>query len=119
MQVVVHSEAGVTSPEVVARVEAVLAEVATAQHVEGVVSPYSPDGAPQISADATTAYADVALDRTADELTADEAAALVEPVLAAGDDTLQIEVGGPVATKPRPWPWARKGSACSRPLSSC
>ncbi len=99
MQVVVHSEAGVTSPEVVARVEAVLAEVAVARHVEGVVSPYSPDGAQQISADATTAYADVALDRTADELTADEAAALVEPVLAAGDDTLQVEVGGPVATK--------------------
>ena len=58
-----------------------------------------PDGAQQISADATTAYADVALDRTADELTPDEAAALVEPVLAAGDDTLQVEVGGPVATK--------------------
>jgi RND superfamily putative drug exporter len=99
MQVVVHSDAGVTSPEVVARVEAVLAEVAVAQHVVGVVSPYSPDGAHQVSADATTAYADVALDRTADELTADEAAALVEPVLAAGDDTLQVHVGGPVATK--------------------
>jgi RND superfamily putative drug exporter len=99
MQVVVHSDTGVTSPDVVARVEAVLAEVAVAQHVVGVVSPFSADGAQQVSADATTAYANVALDRTADELTADEAAALVDPVLAAGDDTLQVEVGGPVATK--------------------
>jgi RND superfamily putative drug exporter len=99
MQVVVHSDTGVTSPDVVARVEAVLAEVAVAQHVVGVVSPFSADGAQQVSADARTAYANVALDRTADELTADEAAALVDPVLAAGDDTLQVEVGGPVATK--------------------
>ena len=99
MQVVVHSDAGVTSPAVLARIESVLADVAVAQHVVGVVSPFSPDGAHQVSADATTAYADVALDRTADQLTADEAAALVEPILAAGDDTLQVEVGGPVATK--------------------
>src|SRR5829696_3024566 len=99
MQVVVHSDAGVTSPEVVARVEAALAEVAVAEHVVGVVSPYSAEGAQQVSADATTAYADVALDRTVDELTADEASALVEPVLTAADDTVQVEVGGPVATK--------------------
>jgi RND superfamily putative drug exporter len=99
MQVVVHADAGVTSPETAARVEAILAEVAVAQHVVGVVSPFSAAGAHQVSADATTAYADVALDRPADELTPDEAAALVDPVLAAGDDTLQVEVGGPVATK--------------------
>jgi RND superfamily putative drug exporter len=41
----------------------------------------------------------VVLDMTADELTADEASALVEPILATGDDTLQVEVGGAVATK--------------------
>ncbi len=64
-----------------------------------VTSPFTPDGARQISSDATTAYADVALDKTADQLTADEAAALVAPILAAGDETLQVEVGGPVATK--------------------
>ena len=81
------------------RVETILADVADAQHVVSVTSPFTPDGARQISADATTAYADVALDKTADELTADEAAALVAPILAAGDDTLQVEVGGPVATK--------------------
>jgi RND superfamily putative drug exporter len=36
---------------------------------------------------------------TADEFTPDEASALVGPILEAGDETLQVEVGGPVATK--------------------
>ena len=99
IQVVVHADDGVTSPEVEDRVESILADVADARHVVSVTSPFTPDGALQVSADATTAYADVALDKTADEFTPDEAAALVEPILAAGDDTLQVEVGGPVATK--------------------
>ena len=38
-----------------------------------VTSPFTPEGARQVSADATTAYADVALDKTADEFTPDEA----------------------------------------------
>ena len=65
----------------------------------GVTSPFTQDGAHQISADGTTAYADVALDKSADQFTPAEAKALVDPILAAGDDTLQVEAGGPVATK--------------------
>ena len=42
-----------------------------------VTSPFTAEGARQVSADGTTAYADVALDKTADEFTADEASALV------------------------------------------
>ncbi len=99
MQVVVHSDSGVTTPEARDRLDAILAEVARAEHVVSVTSPFTPDGARQISSDATTAYADVALDKTADQLTPDEAAALVAPILAAGDESLQVEVGGPVATK--------------------
>ncbi len=64
----------------------------------GVASPFSAGGASQISHDGKTAYALVALDKTADEYTPAQAKALVEPVLAAGDDTLRVEVGGPVAT---------------------
>jgi putative drug exporter of the RND superfamily len=99
MQVVVHADEGVTTPQVQNRLEAVLAEVADAPHVVGVTSPFSPEGARQVSADGTTAYADVSLDMLADELTPDEASALVTPILEAGDDALQVEVGGPVATK--------------------
>ena len=102
IQVVVHADDGVTSPEMKDRVDSILADVADARHVVSVTSPFTADGALQVSADATTAYAEVALDKTADQFTPDEAAALVAPILAAGDDTLQVEVGGPVATKSQP-----------------
>jgi RND superfamily putative drug exporter len=99
MQVVVHADTGVTTPEVERRVAEILDDVAGARHVVAIVSPFTPEGARQVSGDATTAYADVALDTTADQLTPDEAQSLVEPIIAAGDATLQVEVGGPVATK--------------------
>lgn len=51
----------------------------------GVTSPFTDAGAAQISADGTTAYAVVALDKTDNEFTVDEAKALVNPVLAAAD----------------------------------
>ncbi|MEN3266244.1 MMPL family transporter [Pseudonocardia sp.] len=97
VQIVVHSEAGVSSPAVKARAEKIFTDVAGNDHVVSVASPFSEEGARQISEDGKTAYADVALDKNDNEYTAEEAKALVEPVLGAGDDTLQVEVGGPVA----------------------
>jgi RND superfamily putative drug exporter len=97
VQIVLHTDDGVTAPEVRARAEAIFAAVADSDHVVGVASPFSPDGAAQVSDDGTTAYADVALDMTVNEYTPAQAAALVEPILAAGGGGLQVEVGGPVA----------------------
>jgi RND superfamily putative drug exporter len=97
VQIVVHSEAGVSSPEVKARAEKIFIDVAGNDHVVSVASPYSAEGARQISEDGKTAYADVALDKNDNEYTPAEAKALVEPVISAGDDALQVEVGGPVA----------------------
>ena len=97
VQIVVHSASGVTAPGVQARAEKIFAGVAESPHVVGVTSPFTDGGAGQVSRDGTTAYAEVALDKKDNEFTIDEAKALVEPVLAAGDDTLQVEVGGPVA----------------------
>ena len=51
----------------------------------------------QVSEDGRTAYAEVVLDRPADEFTVDQAKALVEPVLAAGDASMRVEMGGQVA----------------------
>ncbi len=65
--------------------------------VVGIASPFAEGGAAQISDDGTTAYADVALSKTVNEYTPAQAAALVDPILESGDDTLQVEVGGPVA----------------------
>ena len=83
--------------QVRARADEVFADVAEDAHVVGIASPFAADGAAQVSEDGTTAYADVALDMTVDEYTPARAAALVDPILAAGDDSLQVEVGGPVA----------------------
>jgi putative drug exporter of the RND superfamily len=97
VQVVVHSERGVSSPRIEARAEQIFADVAQSDHVVSVASPFTAEGAGQISADGRTAYADVVLDKNDNEFTADEAKALVDPVLAAGNASLQVEVGGPVA----------------------
>jgi RND superfamily putative drug exporter len=97
VQVVLHSEGGVSSPAVRTRAQAIFSDLAAVPQVVGVVSPFSDSGAGQISPDGKTAYALVALDKTADEYTPAQAKALVEPVLAAGDDNLRVEAGGPVA----------------------
>ena len=69
IQIVVHSEDGVTSPEVQARAETIFADVAASDHVVGVASPFADGGAPQISEDGTTAYAEVALDQRDNDFT--------------------------------------------------
>ncbi|MEU4605411.1 MMPL family transporter [Kribbella sp. NPDC023972] len=97
VQVVLHSEDGFSSTVVRTRAVDIFADLAAAPHVMGVASPFSEGGASQISPDGKTAYALVALDKTADEYTPAQAKALIEPVLAAGDDTLRVEAGGPVA----------------------
>ena len=97
LQVVLHAEDGFTSTGVRSRADDILADVAADPHVTGVASPFGDDGADQVSPDGRTAYALVALDRTADEYTPAQAKQLVEPLLAAGDDTLRVEAGGPVA----------------------
>ncbi len=97
LQIVVHSDQGVTSAAAQAQAEEIFAVAARDPHVVAVASPYDEGGAEQVSEDGTTAYADVALDRSADEYTPAQAKDLVEPILAAGTDELQVETGGPVA----------------------
>jgi RND superfamily putative drug exporter len=109
VQIVVHSDAGITSAGVQARAESVFTDVTRNPHVVNVVSPFSAEGAHQISADGRTAYAEVALDKSVNEFTSQEAKALVEPVLDGGDDTLQVEVGGAVAALSQTAPVGSEG----------
>ena len=97
VQVVVHSESGFADSTVRAHADKVFADLAKAKHVTGVSSPFTALGARQISPDGKTAYADVDLDKRDNEFTVEEAKALVEPILAHGDEKLQVEVGGAVA----------------------
>lgn len=97
VQVVLHTAGGFTSAAVRTSAERLLADVAADPHVMGVASPFDEGAASQTSEDGETAYAVVALDRTADEFTPAQAKALIEPILGADNDTLRVEVGGPVA----------------------
>jgi RND superfamily putative drug exporter len=97
VQVVLHSEDGFSSAVVLKRAEDIFAHLATDPHVTGVASPFAEGGASQISKDGKTAYALVALDKSADEYTPAQAEALIAPLLAGGDDTFRVEAGGPVA----------------------
>jgi RND superfamily putative drug exporter len=109
IRVVLHSDAGISSRDVRARAEKILADLADEDHVVGVLSPFSPEGAGQISADGRTAYAEVALDQTHSDFSAQDAKDLVLPVLAAGDQTLQVEVGGDVAALSQSAPVGTEG----------
>jgi putative drug exporter of the RND superfamily len=97
LQVVIHSDTDVTSPVVQRQAEKVFTDIAGSKHVVSVTSPFAAAGSGQISKNGTTAYADVALDMKDNEFTVAQAKALVEPILAAGDNTMQVEVGGAVA----------------------
>ena len=109
VQIVVRSDAGVSSPDVKARAEKIFADVADSAHVVSVTSPFTDEGAQQISADGKTAYADVVLDKNDNEFTVAEAKTLVEPILAAGGDGMQVEVGGPVAALSQTAPVGTEG----------
>jgi RND superfamily putative drug exporter len=109
IQIVVRAEAGVTSPAAKAQAERILADVGRSEHVVSVTSPFAPTGARQISADGKTAYADVALDQNDNQFTAEQAKALVEPIMAASDESLQVEVGGAVAVLARTVPIGSEG----------
>ena len=109
VQIVIHSEAGVDSPEVRARAEQIFVDTAANEHVVSVASPFAAAGAAQISADGTTAFAEVVLDKFDNQFTAEEAKELVEPILDAGGDGLQVEVGGSVAALSQTAPVGSEG----------
>ena len=98
VQIVIHAGHGVSSPEVRARAEQVFADVAGRASTSSASPVRSARVAlGQISDDGSTAYAEVALDKNDNEYTSPRPRTLVEPVVAASDDTMQVEVGGAVA----------------------
>jgi RND superfamily putative drug exporter len=95
-QIVFQAEQGVNDPEVQAAMEQLFAEVAETVPDSTVVSPYSPEGARQISQDGTIAYAEVNLaERPIEEYldAADQVKAAREQVAVSG---LTVELGGDI-----------------------
>jgi len=94
-QLVVRAQGGVTDPAVQQLVEDKLASIEQVRDVTGTTSPYAPEGARQVSADGTVAYAQIQFDKRAGEVsdaTAQRIIDLVDPGTNA--DGTQLEVGG-------------------------
>ncbi|MGC5362905.1 MMPL family transporter [Streptomyces sp. DT24] len=71
-----------------------LHEIAELPGVGGVSSPYGAVGADRISADGHTAYATITFDQQADDITPQQARAVVDTAKEASGDGLQVELGG-------------------------
>ena len=93
-QIVFKAEAGVESPAVEGKMEAVFAEVEKVAHVSEVASPYAGDGAAAISEDGEIAYATVQFDEPANEIGKENIKKVSSAAEEAGGDGLQVEVGG-------------------------
>ncbi len=98
-QIVWHTTDGtkVTDPSVQASVEAMLAKVSKVPHVTSITSPYEPEGANQISADGTTAFATVTFDRQSQFISVPAAQHFVATAQTASGPNLQVAVSGLVA----------------------
>ncbi len=103
-QVVVASANGATldTPAVHARVDALLAKMATLPDVTGVVSPYSAGGHARMNASHTVAFANLAYGKVADSLPASAGQQLVSTVRSFDTPQLTVSVGGQVAASVTP-----------------
>jgi RND superfamily putative drug exporter len=86
----------IETPAVRARIAPLLGRVRRLAHVAGVVSPYGPQGAVQVSADRKTAFATVNYDKAANLLAADTGKPLLAQVEAVHLPGLQVAAGGQV-----------------------
>ncbi len=95
--IVFHVSSGtIESPTVRAAVEPLLKRVSALAHVAGVVSPYGPAGAVQISSNRMTAFATVNYDKRANLLPSNTGAPLLSDIQAVHVPGLQIAAGGQV-----------------------
>jgi RND superfamily putative drug exporter len=95
--IVFHVSRGtVDSPAVRAAIAPLLVRVSGLAHVAGVVSPYSAQGAAQVSSNRATAFATVNYDEPANQLPTKTGAPLLADVKAVHVPGLQIAAGGQV-----------------------
>ncbi|MBV9193382.1 MAG: MMPL family transporter [Solirubrobacterales bacterium] len=94
-QIVVHVRRGsVTAPTVEAAVKRLLGKVELLPHVASVLSPYSPLGAANVSADRTTTFAVVTFDESATALPTSAIDRVIYVARGADSPTLEVELGG-------------------------
>ena len=86
----------IDAPAVRAAMSPLLARVRALPHVAGVVSPYSPSGAVQVSPDRMTAFATINYDQPANVLANSTGKSLLVQVAAVHVPSLQVAAGGQV-----------------------
>jgi RND superfamily putative drug exporter len=92
--VVFKSDRGVNDPATRQRVEALLAELDTRQHIVGVISPYGPQGAGQVSRDGSIAFGTLQLDVQGPDFGVKAGKDLIADVKQASGDGVQFELSG-------------------------
>ncbi|MGH1564658.1 MMPL family transporter [Mumia sp. DW29H23] len=93
-QVVLHRDGGLDTPAVRSEVESMVAEIERLAPDASVVSPFSPEGAGQLSPDGTTGYVAVGLPPQDAEATADLQDDLTDVRSAYDGGDLTVEIGG-------------------------
>jgi putative drug exporter of the RND superfamily len=83
-----------TDPAVRASIEQVVTGAQDVEHVEGAVTPWSEEGARQVSADGRVAYASLLLDVPADRMEPQPVLEVMQLVEQANRPGLQVEAGG-------------------------
>jgi RND superfamily putative drug exporter len=93
-QVVFKADAGVAS--VKPRVDALFADIEKLRHVESILSPYSPQGARQVSPGGKIAFATIQFDVRANDVPKAVADRIIDLGKRADGNGLQVDFGGPV-----------------------
>jgi putative drug exporter of the RND superfamily len=90
------SHGSVDSPAVRAAIAPLLARASTFPHVAGLISPYTPRGAVQVSPNRMTAFATINYDKRANLLPNSTGRPILDAVKAVRVPGLQVAAGGPV-----------------------
>jgi putative drug exporter of the RND superfamily len=93
-QIVYKAEAGVESPAVRKKMEAVFGEIEEFPHVSEVASPYAKGGAGAVSDDGKIAYATVQFDVQDNELDKEKTREIISTAKGASGDGLEVQLGG-------------------------
>src|SRR5438477_4948557 len=94
VRVVFKADRGIDDPSVRPRVEALLAELSHQPHVSGTTSPYSPQGARNVSPDHTIAFGEVQLNKPGFELQKSEGTAMIDAARKASGNGVTFAVSG-------------------------
>jgi uncharacterized membrane protein YdfJ with MMPL/SSD domain len=92
--IVIHDDAGVMSPRVLAVAEPFVDQVSRLPHVVGVTAPWDRNGSRQLSGDGTTGYATVQLDTTSARFPVDVATEMIDLAAKARAAGTQVELAG-------------------------